>query len=101
MTQRRGFTPEFKREAVSLIETQGYSIGQASEALSVGETALRRWVNQYRQEQGGTTPQAKAITPEHQQIQALQARIKRLELEKEVLKKAAALMAEAPLGRIR
>ena len=101
MNKRRVFSPEFKLEAVALIESQGYSVRQASEALSVGESALRRWVQQYRQEQQGSTPKAKALTPEHQQIQQLKTQVKQLELEKEVLKKAAALMAEAPFSRIR
>ena len=101
MKRRKSYTAEFKLEAVNLITHQGYSIRQASEALSVGETALRRWVNQYCQEQQGITPTAKALTSEQQQIQQLQAQVKRLELEKEILKKAAALMAETPSARIR
>lgn len=101
MTSRRTYSPEFKLEAVNLIETQNYSIRQASEALSVGETALRRWGKQYRAEQNGITPKAKALTSEQQQIQQLQRRVKQLELEKEILKKATALMAETPSAGIR
>ena len=100
MTIRRTYTPEFKREAAELIVLQNYSIRQASEALSVGETALRRWVEQYREEQQGITPKAKALTAEQQEIQRLRAQIKRLEQEKAILKKAAALMAEAPSNRM-
>ena len=46
--------------------------------------AVRRWVNQLRQERGGETPAvAKAITPEQRRIQELEACIRRLEREKE------------------
>ncbi|MBU3846042.1 MAG: transposase, partial [Candidatus Acinetobacter avistercoris] len=46
MTTRRIFTPEFKLEAASLVLDQGYSISQACRALDVGQTALKRWVDQ-------------------------------------------------------
>lgn len=58
----------------------------------VVKSALRRWVNQLQQELGGVTPQTKALTPEQQKIQELEARIARLEREKSILKKATALL---------
>jgi transposase len=90
--QRRSFTPEFKLEAACLVLDQGYSIPEASRSLDVGETALRRWVEQLQQERDGTTPKSKALTPDQQRIQELEARIKRLEDEKRILKKATALL---------
>ncbi|QNL88497.1 Transposase [Pseudomonas putida] len=44
--QRRTFTPEFKREAASLVLDQGYSHIDAARSLGLVESALRRWVNQ-------------------------------------------------------
>ncbi|MNO43137.1 Calcineurin-like phosphoesterase [compost metagenome] len=41
---------------------------------------------------GGVTPTSKALTPEQQKIQELEARINRLEREKSILKKATALL---------
>lgn len=90
--QRRTFSSEFKLEAANLVLNQGYSITEASRSLDVGETALRRWVDQLRFERDGKTPVSKALTPEQQQIQELQARIYRLEQEKDILKKATALL---------
>lgn len=89
---RRSFTAEFKLEAANLVIEQGYSIMEACRAMNVGETALRSWVKQLKNELSGITPDANAITPEQQQIQELVKRIKRLELEKEILKKATALL---------
>ena len=43
--QRRTFTPEFKREAASLVLDQGYSHADAAHSLGLVESALRRWVN--------------------------------------------------------
>lgn len=53
MKPRRTFTPEFKVEAASLVLDQGYSILQACRALGVGQTAMRRWVDQLQLERSG------------------------------------------------
>jgi len=90
--QRRTFTPEFKREAAGLVLDQGYSLTEAARSLDLVESALRRWVNQLQSERGGATPASKALTPEQQKIQELEARINRLEREKSILKKATALL---------
>jgi transposase len=83
-----------------LVLDQGYSVTAACRAIGVGETALRRWVEQLQFERDGGTPKNKALTPE-QQIQALEARIARLELEKDILKKATALLMSEGINRMR
>ncbi len=85
--KRRSFSPEFKQEAASLVLDQGYTIPQASVSLGIGESAIRRWVNQLTEERDGVTPKGKALTPEQRRIQELEARCKRLEQEKDILKK--------------
>lgn len=99
--QRRTFSSEFKMEAASLVLDQEYSIPEAARSMDVGETALRRWVEQLRLERGGSTPMSKALTPEQQKIQELEARISRLEREKSILKKATALLMSDELERSR
>jgi len=99
--QRRSFSPEFKREAADLILKQDYSFIEASRSLGVGESALRRWVEQVQQERTRVTPQSRALTPEQQKIQELEARIARLEREKSILKKATALLMSEDLERSR
>jgi transposase len=97
---RRTFSTEFKHEAASLVLDQGYSVAQASRSLEVGETALRRWVSQLEAERGGAKkPTAKALTPEQQRIQELEAKVNRLEREKAILKKATALLMSDEVNR--
>ena len=91
-TKRREFSLEFKREAAQLVLDHSYSVSQACGSLGVGATALRRWVKQLTDERQGFTPKAKALTAEQQKIQTLEKRVKRLELEKKILKKATALL---------
>ncbi|MCY1298911.1 Transposase [compost metagenome] len=85
--QRRTFSAEFKREAAALVLDQGYSHIEACRSLGVVDSALRRWVKQLQDERQGVTPKSKALTPEQQKIQELEARINRLEREKAILKK--------------
>lgn len=89
---RRTFSPEYKAAAVKLVTEQGYSIPQACLELGIGETALRRWIKQVQAEQQGyVLPGSKPISPEQQRIRELEKRIKILEEDKEILKKATAI----------
>ncbi|HCL3365479.1 TPA: IS3 family transposase [Pseudomonas aeruginosa] len=85
--QRRTFSAEFKREAAALVLDQGYSHIDACRSLGVVDSALRRWVKQLEAERQGVTPKSKALTPEQQKIQKLEARINRLERENAIFKK--------------
>ncbi len=73
----------------------------ACRSLGVVDSALRRWVKQLQAERQGVTPKSKALTPEQQKIQELEARINRLEREKAILKKATALLMSDELDRTR
>ncbi|MDR6299341.1 transposase [Pantoea dispersa] len=97
----RTFTPEFKRECAELILDHGYTVTQASKATDVGLTALRRWARQLQAERDGgmafpdartVPPCVSPITPEQQYIRQLEERVQRLERDKEILKKATALL---------
>lgn len=87
------FSPEFKQETALLVIDQGYSVVEACNAMSVSESAVRRWVKQYQNELDGIAPfKGKAITAEQREIQELRKRIALLEEEKVILKKATTLL---------
>ena len=54
---RKSYSSEFKQEAASLVLDQDYTLLSACDSMGVGETAMRRWVNQLRLERNGQTPQ--------------------------------------------
>lgn len=99
--QRRTFSPEFKQQAASLVLDKSYSQIEASRSVGIAESVLRRWVRQLQLERQGVTPQSKAMTPDQQRIQELEARIDRLEREKAILKKATALLMSEGIERTR
>lgn len=87
------FTTEFKVDSANLVINQGYSVSEACQAVGVSESAMRRWVKQLKEEQRGLIRiGSKALTPDQQRIQELETKIKRIEREKEILKKATALL---------
>lgn len=93
MMKKRTFPIEFKIESASLVVDKGYSVSEACQAVGVSDSAIRKWVKQLKEERGGITPQgSKALTPEHQRIQELEAKIRRIERENEIIKKATALL---------
>jgi transposase len=93
------YSTEFRIDTSNLLIKQSYTIREACDATGVGPTAIRRWVTQLRQEFEGITPSANAITPEQKRIQELEAQIKKSEWEKDILKKATALLMQDNIKR--
>ena len=95
---RRTFSPEFKLEAAQLVLDQGYSVRKACEAMGVGKSTMEYWIRQLREERQGKMPKGSAITPEQRRIQELEKRLREVEEEKEILKKATALLMSDSLN---
>ena len=91
--KRRSFTREFKREAVRLCEVGDRNIAQVAKDLDLGETALRAWVKRAAVD-AGTGPVGALTTEEREELTRLRRENKRLQMEREILKKAAAFFAK-------
>lgn len=89
--------PEFKLEAFEQVVVKYQrDVREVAQALELNPDHLRKWIRLYKQELQGIEPAGNAITPEQREIQQLKAQIKRVEMEKEILKQAAVLMSEIP-----
>ncbi len=91
--KRRAFSAEYKTEVVELIRTSGKSIGAVARELDLTETAVRRWVEQAEVDSGGG-PAGALTTAEREELSKLRKRVKTLEMEREILKKATAFFAK-------
>jgi transposase len=90
---RKFYSNEFKLNAVSMVLDEGQSVPNVCASLDVGPTALRRWVEQIRQERlGVTVGGSKAITAERREIQELKGLLRQKDRDIEILKKASALL---------
>lgn len=84
---RRSFTPEFKRDAVSMVIDEGLSIAAAARRLGIGAGTLGSWVNQARVDAGD---KAGVSTEERAELAELRKENARLRMERDLLKRATA-----------
>ena len=91
--KRRKFTKEFKKETVRLCKQGDRRIGQVAKELDLTESALRNWEKQYDVDRGAG-PRGALTTAEREELSTLRRRVRTLEQEREILKKATAFFAK-------
>ena len=91
--KRRSFDAQFKSEAVRLCKVGDRSIGQVAKDLDLTETALREWVRRADIDAGAGPPGA-LTTAERQELSQLRRDVKRLKMERDILKAAATFFAK-------
>ena len=85
---RRKFTPEFKAEAVALVEASGGNIVQVAKELGVYDSTLGNWVRQFREQAEG------ALSGEERaEIRDLKRELDRVTRERDILAKAVAFFS--------
>jgi transposase-like protein len=95
MAQSKRYSKEFKLEAARLVVEHGYTFKEAAKRLGTTEWSIRQWVQKFRQ--NGALPPAGAAQPQADELRRLRKENKRLQLENEILKKAAAYFARDSL----
>ena len=86
------FTPEFKAEAVRQVLERGYTVKDVAERIGISAHTLYIWVRKARP--GGS--EADEVSKLKLENQKLKAELKRVEEERDILKKAAAYFAKDP-----
>ena len=96
---RNQYSPEFKLELIKLIEEQGQKVPDVASQYNVGKSTLEKRLQRYRAEQqGNPISKGNALTEEQREIQRLKREVAQLKLERDILKKASALLAIDTLG---
>ncbi len=82
--------PEFRQRAIELARLKDRPVAQLAKELGISESCLRNWVHQADADEGKSNALSGA---ERKEMAALRRENRRLELENEILRRAAALFA--------
>jgi transposase len=86
--KHRRFSPEFKAEAVRLVTTTDESVATIARELGVSTGSLKTWVEAARPQ-----PRQPLTEDERSELTRLRREIRRVEMERDILKKATAFFA--------
>lgn len=91
--KKRSFTDEYKAEVVQLVEASDKPIAQVARELDLTDSVVRGWVAAAASSKPKRERQPPAVDHEAENKE-LRKRIKLLEMEREILKKATAFFAK-------
>ncbi len=95
MTKGKRYDKEFRLGAVRLVVEQGYSQAESARRLGVTATTIKSWIEQFRK--SGELPPENQPVPQAEELKRLRQENSRLQMENEILKKAAAYFAKESL----
>ena len=88
------YPPEFKDEAVRQVLEWGYTVAEVSQRLGVSTHSLYKWVKAVKPDK--SDEQAAELVEAKSEILRLRAQMRRIEEERDILKKAARYFAREP-----
>lgn len=91
--RRRYYDEEFKRSAVELLEKGGRSAQQLSRELGISDCSLGKWKRQYGKEARSKSSSAEA---DQERIAHLERQVQHLSRQRDILKKALAILGQEP-----
>jgi transposase len=92
MVKRKKYSEEFRKDAVRLVQNRGSrSVDDVARELRVNTSVLTRWQRQYVTEVSSSAVTAQV---QREDVEQLRRRLRELEMENSLLKKAAALFAK-------
>lgn len=92
MTKRRKFSPEFKREAISLTYQPGVSCRQIALEIGINPNLLSRWKREAEQAEGQAFKGSG--TPRDEEVSQLKRELARVKKERDFLREAATFFAK-------
>lgn len=94
MNTRKKYSKEFKLDAISLVNEQGYTPAEAARSLGINANMLGRWIKEQESSDGQAFRGNGKLTAEQAEIRQLKEEVRRLNMEKDILKKATVFFAK-------
>lgn len=91
---RPTYSPEFRLEVAQEIVDKGRSVRDVADSLGLGKSTVDKWARQLKEERNGELSNATPNAPDQLKIRELERKIKLLEGDNEILKKASALLMQ-------
>ena len=91
---RKKYTYEFKVEAVKLLTEQGYTLAEAGRNLGINPSVLGKWKKYFADSTHGDVGSVGSPESLQAENRRLKEEIRRLKMEREILKKATAFFAK-------
>ncbi|GAB3183220.1 transposase [Micromonospora palomenae] len=92
------YTQAFRRDAVDLVRSSGRPINEVARELGMSHETLRNWVRKHEHQTSGSVPVAAggglSVADKDAEIARLRRQVAELQVEKEILRKAAAYFAK-------
>ena len=85
------YTREFKKEAVQLAESSHKPYAEVAKELSISQSALYRWRQEYKQDPEQAFPGKGQLKPTDKEVARLRKQVRQLQMENDILKKAVAI----------
>jgi len=92
--EKKQYTKEFKLGAVKLVVDEGKSMAAVAEDLGIGYSTLGHWVQGFRKHKTDAFPGKGNLLPWDQEKRELERKLRRTEMERDLLKKTIAFFAE-------
>ncbi len=94
MRTRKKYSKEFKLDAISLVNDQHYSCTEAAKNLGIKRDLLGRWMREEQSDSDQAFRGNGKLTKEQEELRKLKHQVRRLEMEREILKKATVFFAK-------
>lgn len=88
--RRRKYDAEFKKEVLNMVAS-GRPVSEVAQSLGIGSNLLYRWISKGKKKELYSTDEATVVFDEEKA--ALHKRIKELEMERDILKKALSIFS--------
>lgn len=93
--RRRKYDAEFKKEVLNMVAS-GRPVSEVAQSLGIGSNLLYRWISKGKKKELYSTDEATVVFDEEKA--ALHKRIKELEMERDILKKALSIFSRQIWG---